>query len=437
MAERSFEYFAIASGSVPDDPEYPVWTRDVRRSTQVVDGKYEEIVPLTFEFVPTLNCMFRCHECAYRAPKERLGLWEKNVFSPEYHMDEATMRVLLDKLKGAGVGEVLFTGGGEPLLDAATPSAMKYARGDLGLRVGLYTNGALIDRRKARAIMEARPDYMRVSLNAGQRDVYMQHHAPLNPVTRRDYFANCQGALDLLAGIKSELGSATVLGVSYLVDPGNAGDVVSAGRLVAALARRHPGMIDYMRFTPSVNYFGPQQHPQELFEAAVDLIRREAVPELTAARVEANVYSHRFSGLYEPRPCDRCLAAGWYGGIGPGGTLYWCCGKLFNPDFAFGSLLRDSFDDLWSGARRAQVRDFVGRAVKGGTDSPCPVVCKPHEHNKVFSRIEALREQGQIDVVRVWLEQIRGIVSSSQKDASPRLYGFQSSATGPVAPKLD
>jgi AMMECR1 domain-containing protein len=58
--------------------------------------------------------------------------------------------------------------------------------------------------------------------------------------------------------------------------------------------------------------------------------------------------------------------------------------------------------------------------------SPCPVVCKPHEHNKVFAKVEKFRERGEIGVVRAWLKQIHRVVSSSQAAAAPRLDGFQS-----------
>jgi len=421
----ALEYFIIRPGETPADPVYPVWVRDIKRSTQVVEGKYAEIVPLSFEFVPTLNCIYRCHQCAYRQPKEDLGVWSRNDFSPAFHMDAESMRTLLDQLKEAGVLEVLFTSGGEPLLNDATPEGMQHAH-DLELKVGLYTNGALVNGSNAKAIMNARPAYVRVSLNAGGRRVYYQHHNPLVVDPSVDFYSSNQKALYLLSREKASLQSETILGVSYLVGPDNATDVVNGARMVAAVARACHGAIGYMRFTPSVDYFGGRQQPRELFESAVNLIETEAAPLLADAGVEARVYSHRFSGLYESRPYDKCLAAGWYGGVGPGGVLYWCCEKLFNPSFTFGSLLSESFGGLWSSAARRRVAAFVGEAVKGGTVSPCPVVCKPHEHNKVFAKVEKFRERGEIEVVRTWLRQIHRIVCSSHAGGQPRLDGFQS-----------
>jgi sulfatase maturation enzyme AslB (radical SAM superfamily) len=423
VPNREVEYFIIWPGNMPSETVYPVWTRDINRSRQVVEGKYGEIVPVAFEFVPTLNCIFRCHECAYRVPKEKLGVWKHNNFSPCFHMDENSIRILIKRLRNAGVNEILFTGGGEPLLNEATPNAMQFAR-ELGMRVGLYTNGALMNAEKAKIVMEARPDYVRISLNAGGKRSYYRHHNPLDKSRKINYFTNTQKALKLLAQIKAHLQSTTILGVSYLVDTNNAGDVGDAARLIGSIASQFPNMINYIRFTPSVNYLGSQQHPQELFQIAVRRIETEAVPILTEAGIDARVYYHRFSGLYERRSYDRCLAASWFGGIGPQGIMYWCCERLFNPFFAFGSLLDKPFDELWFGAERQKVMEFANCAVKGCTDLPCPVLCKPHEHNKVFAKIESLRDKGQIALAGTWLSQIHAIVASAQSRAKPRLDGF-------------
>jgi hypothetical protein len=229
-----------------------------------------------------------------------------------------------------------------------------------------------------------------------------------------------------LASVKQSQDSKSVLGISYLVDPHNANDTVKGAQLIAQLASRYPGMINYMRFTPSVNYFGKQQHPKEVLFAALEALENEVKPILTAAGVEASVYHHRFRGLYEHKAYDSCLAHGWYGGVGPEGILYLCCEKLFNPKFAFGSLLNQSFDELWNGDQRRQVLEFASRAVRGETDSPCPVVCKPNEHNKVFNEIERLRAEGKIEIVRIWLEQIHLI---SKTHAQARLFGFSARPT--------
>jgi MoaA/NifB/PqqE/SkfB family radical SAM enzyme len=335
------------------------------------------------------------------------------------------MRTLLDKLKAIGVSEVLFTGGGEPLLNQQTPEAMHYASLVLGMKVGLYTNGALVTEKKAREIMMAKPAYARVSSNAGSREVYLRHHCPLNAEV--DFFERNQRAVEFLAVAKRDLGVKSILGVSYWVDPENAADVVDGASVIAELASRYPGMINYMRFTPSVNYYGAQQHPKDVFDAALADLERVGIPLLQSAGVEATVYRHRFSGIHEPRTYAQCLAHGWYGGVGPRGILYLCCERLFDPKFAFGSLLDEPFEKLWNGDRRRQVLEFASQAVRGETECPCPVVCKPNEHNKVFNRIEELRAEGKIEVVRTWLDQIHKIIAASLSQEQGRLFGFSAS----------
>ncbi len=417
------DFYTIQPGTYPKEPIYPVWTRDTERSRMVIEGRYSEIIPLSFEFVPTLNCLFRCHDCAYKPPKEALGLWKENIFAPAYHMDADTMNILLDRLADAKVKEVLFTGGGEPLLNVATPQGMKHST-SLGFKTGLYTNGTLINERKARAIVEAQPDFVRISLNAGTREVYFQHHNPLKPEAGVDYFSRVQAGIRALAKAKQEQQSRMVFGISYLLDPMNAADAVNGATLLANLALENPGMINYMRFTPAINYFGPDQYPLQAFQASLDALETDALPLLRDAGVETSIYYHRFSGMNEPRPYQECLGASWYGGVGPGGILYWCCEKLFNNDFAFGSLLDNPLSDIWAGEARQQVADHVSLAVKGGTNSPCPVVCKPHEHNKVFWEVETLRREGKVDLLTTWLDQVHYIVATSQTNANARLWGF-------------
>ncbi|MGB2988210.1 MAG: radical SAM protein, partial [Phycisphaerae bacterium] len=416
------KYFLLPPGQAPSELVYPVWTQDVKRSMQVVDGRYFEITPISFEFVPTLNCIHRCHECAYRVPKEAMGLWQHNDFANTFHMDMPTMRRLLDKLKAADINEVLFTGGGEPLLNRGTPEAMNYAT-EIGIpRVGLYTNGALITPASARAVLAAAPAYIRVSLNSGTPGVYRQHHNPLDSAI--DYFERTLEGIEFLAKAKQTCGSKSSLGISYLVDANNVGDVTEAARLVAKTAGRYDGMVNYMRFTPSVNYYGLKQHRQDMFKAAVARIKNEAVPILKEAGIGAPVYDHRFNGLYEPRTYTQCLASGWYGGLGPGGVLYWCCEKLFHPDFSFGSLLDKSLAEVWAGPERRAVAQHVSEAVLGGTCSPCPVVCKPHEHNKVFAQVERLRAAGKIAIVATWLQQIHEL--KRHQLLEPTLFNFNS-----------
>jgi MoaA/NifB/PqqE/SkfB family radical SAM enzyme len=425
---KTTELINVTDSSFPDLPQYPFWTHDRVRSRQVIAGNYDEIVPLTFEFIPTLNCIYRCHECAYRTPKEKLGIWEDNVFDDRFHMSLATMQTLLDKLKGAGVVETLFTGGGEPLLNSATPDAMRYAA-QIGLRVGLYTNGALMTAGIAKHLVQSDVAYVRVSLNAGSADVHKLHHNALKTLAKTDYLEDTITGIELMAENKEAESSKMVLGVSYLVDPQNVDDAINGAKLISGIARKHPGMINYMRFTPSVNYYGPQQHAQEVFERAVSMLRSRVSPVLEENGVESTIYGHRFRGLYQTRPYDRCLAYGFYGGVGPGGIAYHCCERLFNTRFDYGNMCEHSFEDIWNGRQRRYVLDTtVKESVIGKGETPCPVVCKPHELNKVFNEIERIRDRGQIERVEEWLEAIHTILDRSKvvETFRPKIFGFES-----------
>jgi len=420
--------FLLPIGMAPELPTYPMWVRDVKRSLQVLAGEYGRIVPPTFEFVPTLNCLFRCDDCSYRAPKERLGVWAQNKIDRRFHMSLTLMQILLQRLKDAGVKNILFTGGGEPLLNEDTPQAMKEARYDLGLNAALYTNGAQLNYQLAKKIVAADPVFVRVSLNAGQSRVHKAHHSPVEEGP--DYFVRTVQGIESLAVAKGSVGSNTILGVSFLVHPNNAEDAVLAAKVIASIAKRNgKGSVDYMRFTPSVNYFGTKQHPIGVFMQTVHKIEELAAPILEEAGVSPLIYYHRFEGIYEPRTYAKCLAHGWYGEIGPQGEMFHCCEKLLDPLFSLGPLLgSESLMDILHGERRREVLEqVVPEAILGGTQSPCPVVCKPHELNKIFAVVEQLREQGKIGLAQVWLEQAhKVIVANPQQYVPGPLDGYQS-----------
>lgn len=417
----------IEKDALPDLPSYPMWVRDVARSRLVVRGDYGEIFPPTYEFVPTLNCIYTCLQCAYREPKKELGIWQRNNFSETYHMTFETMKTLLGMLRENGARNILFTGGGEPLVNVNTPFAMKYAHDVEGLNVALYTNGALLTEKTARVIFSAVPVFVRVSLNAGTAETHAKFHRPRRKDGKIDFFSKTLSGIEWLAKTKRAAGSNTVLGVSYLVHPENVQDILSGSMAIARLARKYRGMINYMRFTPAVNYYGKDQHSKGFFEDALEQTERGVVPLLQDSGVEPLIYFHRFKGLYEPRTYHNCLASSWYGEVGPGGILYHCCEKMLNAQFALGSLLEKPMPELWHGEGRSRVLGLVSRAIEGESSSPCPIVCKPHELNKKFDLIERIRGEGRIDLVSAWLEQIHRIIALHPQQYLPgALDGFQS-----------
>ena len=91
----------------------PNWIKDPENLEKILSGQYRDIKPITAEFVPTLNCNYRCTQCAYSKAKKDSGLWatsQKKGLLPKYHMSEDVMMFSLDRLVEGGVKNILFTG---------------------------------------------------------------------------------------------------------------------------------------------------------------------------------------------------------------------------------------------------------------------------------------------------------------------------------------
>jgi MoaA/NifB/PqqE/SkfB family radical SAM enzyme len=149
--------------------------------------------PLLIEFDPTTACNYSCPECI------SAGLLNKD------HIPAHTIDRLLREFVRAGTKGIIFIGGGEPLAHAAMPRPLELAF-ELGLKVGLTTNGSLLDRH-----MEAIGrcvSWTRVSVDAASAETY----ALFRPNRIRDSFNKVVRNMEALARRKEG-----ALGYSFLV----------------------------------------------------------------------------------------------------------------------------------------------------------------------------------------------------------------------------
>jgi len=150
----------------------------------------------------TAKCNLRCSHC-YRDSEpgaEDAGLPDEKILS------------LVDEIKALNPPIVLLTGG-EPLLRKNIFDIINKCR-STGLRVGLSTNGTLIDRNMARKINEAGVDYVGISID-GSEDLH-------------DKFRGKKGAFNASwQGIKllNELGTKT--GVRFTLTKENGPDLMA------------------------------------------------------------------------------------------------------------------------------------------------------------------------------------------------------------------
>lgn len=122
------------------------------------------VAPVCVEMDLTNRCNYDCPNC----------VWGAFITRDRAHVCREQALRQVRRCAEAGVKALVFTGGGEPLLNAAAAEAMVLARA-LGLDVGLFTNAVLVSDANAAALAGA-CSWIRVHLDAVTPELYQRRH---------------------------------------------------------------------------------------------------------------------------------------------------------------------------------------------------------------------------------------------------------------------
>ena len=158
-------------------------------------------------YEPTDHCNATCIMC----PRD------KHEHGREHGiMDQAKYEKSVDEVVSLGAERIVLVGFGEPLLDKRLEDKMAYAKSK-GMSTYIITNGSVLTGLRARRIIEAGLDEMRVSF-------YGMHRESYNAVMQGlEYEKTRQGLLSFLA-LRDEMKSPMKVQLSYLVLPENEAD---------------------------------------------------------------------------------------------------------------------------------------------------------------------------------------------------------------------
>ena len=177
--------------------------REENSETPITDLRHPEV-----RYEVTDHCNAECIMC----PREvhKLGRPHGIMSMPEY-------RKSIDEVVQLGCKQIVLTGFGEPLVDKTLEQKIAYAKSK-GLRTYIISNASLLNRSRAKAIIEAGLDELRVSYYGMKAETYETVMVGLKfDVT----MSNLLGFLDL----RKELGvKRPRLELNWLVLPENAED---------------------------------------------------------------------------------------------------------------------------------------------------------------------------------------------------------------------
>jgi len=175
-----------------------------------VDAPVTALLHPEVRYEVTDNCNASCIMC----PRD------KHEHAREHGiMDQAKYEKSIDEVVALGAKNVVLTGFGEPMLDRRLEKKISYARAK-GLSTYIISNGSALNSKRARTLLEAGLDEMRISFYGMRPETY-------NAVMQGlDFDRTMKGLLEFLK-LRDDMGAKTKVQISYLELPENKGDEVA------------------------------------------------------------------------------------------------------------------------------------------------------------------------------------------------------------------
>jgi len=185
----------IADGSVALKPS----ALSAAIATSLNDDQITSLLHPEVRYEVTDHCNASCIMC----PRD------KHEHAREHGiMDQAAYERSIDEVVALGAQKVVLTGFGEPMLDKRLELKIAYAKSK-GLSTYIISNGSILNSKRARTILEAGLDEIRVSFYGMQPSTY-------NAVMQGlDFDKTMKGMTEFLR-LRDELGAKTKVQVSYL-----------------------------------------------------------------------------------------------------------------------------------------------------------------------------------------------------------------------------
>jgi len=282
--------------------------------------------PLYVRIKPTNKCNHNCNYCHYASGQylDLQGQENRNQIPWE------KMQEIITDFAEMGVKALTFSGGGEPLLYPHITEAMKLIL-DNHIDLSIITNGSLL--RGEAAELLARAKWVRISLDAGTRETYAQ----IRGISLESFSKVCAN-LENFAGQKNK---ECELGINFVVNQENAGEIYQAGKLMHDLGVNH---IKYTaRMTNNVD-----EYHRDFKEDVIEQIKR-VKKELQSDRFAViNLYESDFdlSAIFE-RQYTNCVMKEIVTVIAADCKVYYCHDKAYLKNGIIGDIKEKSFQDVW------------------------------------------------------------------------------------------
>lgn len=348
--------------------EKVLYPKNVDRLVNWMEGL--SVPPITAMICPTDRCNSFCPRCVGgREGIADLG----NIFG------------VIDQLADYGCKSLVFSGGGEPLINKETPQAIIHSN-ERGMDVALLTNGTVtLDGSDALKILSS-CNWVRFSLDASNPEEYLHTHG----LGEKAFTKVLQNLEYLVAMRKKYSLMSCELGIGYLTDAVTKKGMYEATKIFKGIG------LDYIQFRP---FFFDETSVDSEFNECLTLDNGDF-------RVLRSSYRYDRDNLKEGRQYSECLSHYFSTTISATGKVYICCHTMGNEHYVIGDLNKQAFQEIWEGEERKRVISSIDF-------KDCPPICKWHTMNCLLSEIKSIpvTENGIIQISELRSNEYRKNVS--------------------------
>lgn len=311
---------------------------DKNRVVAILEGKI--VPPFEVEIQPSSACNLRCKHCFgkdYPRLFNKMGKKEFDILGDKIdEFKENDFEIEIVKFCGTT---------GEPLVNPYTPYAIEMFK-ERGKKVVIFTNGLNLNKKvngNGTRYYEYIPEIKRInlSLDAGSEEVFYN-------LKGKKGFNNIINSLEKIAILKENKKTDLDMRVSYVIGEVNLKDIVNATRKVKdAGANEIVFRVDFTN----------EEKIKEDSEKIIEIIKYAKEYQDNFFKVSSVYTKEEISG----ENCGfnsngiKCFNQNFWACVGPDCELYACGHRTYSGINSMGSLLENSFRDLWLGNERKKL----------------------------------------------------------------------------------
>ena len=196
--------------------------------------------PLLIEFDPSNACNHGCYFCIssyiHLPESKNLKTFDRSILPEDILLK--TCKEFIDM----GVKALNWTGGGEPTVNPALKKAITYIGENSNIKMGIFTNGVLLDKLDLFETFVDHMTWVRFSVDAGSPETYNG----IRRAPKGQEWDKMISNLETLIAVNKERGNKIDIGVGFVITPDTYQEIVDFAKVFSKYD------VSYCQYKPEI-----------------------------------------------------------------------------------------------------------------------------------------------------------------------------------------